>query len=157
MTAAVAAPREHPFRRAADLLGGRRVLGQEIDSWLDIHDLIVKGLPARALSHLVERVPGLKRPEMLEKAVGMSLRTYQRRKDKPDAALSREQGGRAWRFAELLAHATRVFKTEADAEEWFESEAYGLGWRKPIDLLSTPAGADIIETYLGRIEYGVYT
>jgi len=32
----------------------------------------------------------------------------------------------------------------------------GLDQRRPIDLLSTPAGVDTLETYLTRIEYGTY-
>jgi uncharacterized protein (DUF2384 family) len=28
---------------------------------------------------------------------------------------------------------------------------------RPIDLLSTPAGVELVETLLERIEYGVYT
>ena len=29
--------------------------------------------------------------------------------------------------------------------------------RKPIDLLSTPAGVESVEDHLTRLEYGVYT
>ena len=33
----------------------------------------------------------------------------------------------------------------------------GLDQRRPIDLMTTPAGLELVEDYLGRIEYGVYT
>lgn len=46
--------------------------------------------------------------ESLEKAVGMSLRTWQRRKETPNKPLSQEQSGRAWKFAEILAKATDI-------------------------------------------------
>jgi len=32
-----------------------------------------------------------------------------------------------------------------------------LDQRKPIDLLATHVGAEVVEEYLSRIEYGVYT
>jgi uncharacterized protein (DUF2384 family) len=32
----------------------------------------------------------------------------------------------------------------------------GLDNRKPIDLLATPAGTEMIETFLTRLDYGVY-
>ena len=31
------------------------------------------------------------------------------------------------------------------------------GSRRPIDLLSTPAGVKLVEEFLGRLKYGVYT
>jgi putative toxin-antitoxin system antitoxin component (TIGR02293 family) len=32
-----------------------------------------------------------------------------------------------------------------------------LDQRRPIDLLATPAGVQLVEDLLGRIQYGVYT
>ncbi len=87
----------------------------------------------------------------------MSLRTYQRQKAAPAKRLSREQSGRTWKFAEILARATAVFGSQAEAEQWLERPAVGLDQRCPIDLLTTPAGVQIVEDFLGRLEYGVYT
>lgn len=86
----------------------------------------------------------------------MSLRTYQRRKDAPAKPLSQEQSGRAWKFAEILTKATAVFGSQAEAERWLESPAIGLDQRRPLDLLSTPAGVELVEDHLARLEYGVY-
>ena len=61
----------------------------------------------------------LKNETIFEKAVGMSLRTFQRRKETPDKPLSVEQSGRAWSFAELFAKATAVLGAREDAERWF--------------------------------------
>jgi putative toxin-antitoxin system antitoxin component (TIGR02293 family) len=93
----------------------------------------------------------------LEKAVGISLRTYQRRKDALDKPLSPEQSGRAWKFAEILGRATELFGSQGEAEAWLERPAMALEQRKPIDLLSTPAGVGSVEDHLTRLEYGVYT
>ena len=141
--------------RTVSLLGGRRVLRQAVRSRLDAHDL----LHGAALTHLVEHVGVLRTSpqDSLEKAVGISLRTYQRRKEGPDRRLSPEQSGRAWKFAEILARATEVFGTQAEAEAWLDRSALALDGRKPIDLLSTPAGVRSVEELLTRLEYGVYT
>ena len=32
----------------------------------------------------------------------------------------------------------------------------GLNQRKPIDVLATPAGVELVEDFLVRLEYGVY-
>jgi putative toxin-antitoxin system antitoxin component (TIGR02293 family) len=60
------------------------------------------------------------------------------------------------KFAEIRARATELFGLQDAAERWLEAPAMGLDQRRPIDLLSTPAGVDTQETYLTRIEYGVY-
>ena len=88
------------------LLGGSRVLSRRLTSVLDAHELLLHGLPASALDHLVGNLVIIGKNESLEKAVGMSLRTWQRRKDTPSKPLSQEQSGRAWKFAEILAKAT---------------------------------------------------
>ncbi|QRG06858.1 DUF2384 domain-containing protein [Xanthobacter dioxanivorans] len=148
------APRD--LQKIAELLGGARVLSGHVNSALDAHELLLRGLPASALDHLVGHLRVLHKADSLEKAVGMSVRTYQRRKDTPSKPLSQEQSGRAWKFAEILAKATDVFGSQEEAEQWLERPAIGLDQRRPIDLLSTPAGIELVEDYLVRLEYGVY-
>jgi putative toxin-antitoxin system antitoxin component (TIGR02293 family) len=106
----------------------------------------------------VRNVAILRTPQhgSLEKAVGISLRTYQRKRDALDKPLSPEQSGRTWKFAEILARATAIFGSQAEAEQWLERPAIGLEQRRPIDLLSTPAGVETVEDHLTRLEYGVY-
>jgi putative toxin-antitoxin system antitoxin component (TIGR02293 family) len=144
--------------RTVELLGGQRTLHRTIQTPLDTHDLLQAGLPVRALNHLVSGVHMLRQSDhAMELAVGMSSRTYYRRKkDVGGKPLSREQSGRIWKFAEILARATELFGSQDAAERWLEAPATGLDQRRPIDLLSTPAGVGTLETYLTRIEYGVY-
>ncbi len=138
------------------LLGGTRILSRRLTSALDAHELLLHGLPASALEHLVGNLVVMGRNESLEKAVGMSLRTWQRRKDAPSKPLSQEQSGRAWKFAEILSKAIDVFGSQVEAEQWLERPAVGLDQRRPIDLLGTPAGVELVEDHLDRLEYGVY-
>jgi len=87
----------------------------------------------------------------------MSVRTLQRHKSAPDELLDVQQSGRAWKFAEILAKATRVLGSQEEAERWLKRPAIGLNQQRPIDLLTTPAGVKLVEEYLGRLEYDVYT
>ncbi|WP_117194321.1 type II RES/Xre toxin-antitoxin system antitoxin [Rhizobium terrae] len=144
------------LQKVAALLGGSRLLSRRLTSALDAHELLLHGLPASAVDHLVGQLVFIGKTESLEKAVGMSLRTWQRRKDAPSKPLSQEQSGRAWKFAEILTKATDIFGTQAEAEQWLERPAIGLDQRRPIDLLGTPAGVELVEDYLERLEYGVY-
>jgi putative toxin-antitoxin system antitoxin component (TIGR02293 family) len=147
----------HNFRRVTDLLGGVEVLDEAPSTELDVHDLLLRGLPSRALSSLLDSLIVLGKNQSLEQAVGISLRTYQRRSEQPDRPLSQEQSGRTWKFAEILALATNVFGSQEEAERWMERPAMALDQRRPIDLLATPAGIGLVETLLKRIDYGVYT
>jgi putative toxin-antitoxin system antitoxin component (TIGR02293 family) len=144
------------LRDIADLLGGPKVVGRYPADPLAAHEMLVRGLPNVAVKHLLAGMESLGR-ETVESAIGMSARTRQRREKYPTQALSQDQAGRTWKFAELLARATSVFGSRDAAEKWLAASAIGLDQRRPIELLSTPAGVELVEDYLGRIEYGVYT
>lgn len=144
------------LQQVADLLGGTAVLEHSLNDQLDAHKMLLEGLPRTALLHLVDNLVTLRLTPSLEKAVGMSLRTFQRRKGGPAKPLNREQSSRTWKFAEILAKATAVFGSQGEAERWLERPAMGLNQQCPIDLLATPAGVALVEEFLGRLEYGVY-
>lgn len=143
------------MQRVVRLLGGPPVLRDAPETFLDAHEMLVKGLPGGALDHLMGTLVILRR-DSLEKAIGMSLRTFQRRKTAPMKPLNLEQSGRTWKFAEILARATEVFGSQEEAERWLNRPATGLDQRRPIDLLATPAGIEMVEQFLTRLEYGVY-
>ncbi|TDE35445.1 type II RES/Xre toxin-antitoxin system antitoxin [Antarcticimicrobium sediminis] len=144
--------------RAYQLLGGRRVIKHQVRTSLDAHDMIVNGISSQALVHLVDTVNFLSSGDALNKAIGMSLRTLQRKKsDKGKGRLSAEYGSRAWRFAMILARATTVLGDQDSAESWMLAPAIGLDNRRPIDLLSSAVGAEAVEDYLALMEYGGYT
>jgi putative toxin-antitoxin system antitoxin component (TIGR02293 family) len=144
------------IERVADLLGGTKVLRHRLQDALDVHEFLSQGLPRAAVTHLFENVVLLRSPDLLEPALGMSLRTLQRFKVQPRKPLSKEQSGRAWKFAEILAKATEVLGSREEAEQWLERPAIGLEQRRPINLLATPAGVKLVEEFLARIDYGVY-
>jgi putative toxin-antitoxin system antitoxin component (TIGR02293 family) len=149
------APKE--LQQVSALFGGRETLRRAVRDPLDAHDLLVAGLPGDALLHLLGRLGALKSSPALEKALGMSLRTIQRRRERPDQVLDREQSSRTWKFAEILARATQILGSQEDAEDWLGRPAMGLDGRRPIELLETSAGTEIVEEFLTRLEYGVYT
>lgn len=146
----------HSLSEVVGLLGGQRMLRTRISSKLDVHEAIVKGLPGGALVHMVSHVRTLK-PADVTRAVGVSLRTVQRRTKSPRSRLNQEQSGRTWKFAEILAKASAVFGDQTKAEKWLAKPAMALDERRPVDLLSSPAGIEMVEQLLGRMEYGVYT
>lgn len=150
-------PVEHDIARTYALLGGRSTIRKPVRTSLEAHDLLMRGLPSSALLHLTQEITSLTSGNVLDKAIGISVRTLQRRKkDAPEAVLSVDQGNRTWKFAEILGRATEIFGSREAAEGWMNQPAIGLDQRKPIDLLATAVGVEALEDYLTRIEYGVY-
>ncbi len=140
----------------SDLLGGKQILGSALNTELDAHELLHQGMPRAALRSLIDKIRLITTDEAFE-ALGVSLRTLQRHKSEPNALLDVQQSGRAWKFAEILAKATRVLGSQDEAEQWLRRPAIGLDQERPIDLLTTPAGVKLVEDYLGRLEYDGYT
>jgi putative toxin-antitoxin system antitoxin component (TIGR02293 family) len=147
---------ESSLQAISDLLGGHRILGSTVKSELDAHALLHRGLPRGAVTSLLEKLHVIPFIAVSE-ALGVSLRTLQRHKSAPIALLDVQQSGRAWKFAEILTKATRVLGSQEEAEQWLERPAIGLDQQRPVDLLTTPAGVKLLEDYLGRLEYDVYT
>jgi putative toxin-antitoxin system antitoxin component (TIGR02293 family) len=145
------------YHLASNLLGGEQVLKRTLKGPEETHDLLVAGLPGRALHRLAEGMTVLNTTDMLEKGLGISLRTYQRSRKTPTKPLSTDQSARTWVFASILAQAIHVLGNRTSAENWLQQPAMALGQRRPIDLLVTPEGVDMVRVLLGRIEYSVYT
>ena len=151
-----AAPSRGSFMRIVRFLGGRQVFRKAITSKLDVHETILKGIPGGALIYMVKHIKTMAPADVVQ-AVGVSIRTVQRRTGAPHKPLSQEQSGRAWKFAEILTAATEVFGSQSEAEKWLTTPAMALDQRRPVDLLASPAGVEMVEQLLGRLEYGVYT
>jgi len=160
MTTALADPPEtdsgqSSVQLATELLGGRGVLHRQVATEEDAHELVVRGIPAEAMARLLAGVMSLSSTVLLA-TIGISDRSFARRKAAPKTRLPVDESERLWRFAEVLAHATRVFGSQAEAEQWLDRPATGLDRRKPIDLLRTHPGTHLVSEYLTRIEHGVY-
>lgn len=151
-----APPQPSTYEIASQLLGGKGVLKAVIETDEDAHRLVAHGLPVSAMLKLIDHVTYIGTDAILL-VLGVSPRSYARRKASRTAPLSLHESGRLWRFAELLALATRVFGSQEAAERWFEQPAIALSGERPIDMLATPPGARLVSETLTRMEYGVYT
>ena len=111
----------------------------------------MRGLPSRSVHLLLAALLILQRNPTLEKAMGVSLRTVQRKK-----ALNSDQSGSTLKFAEIVAKATELFGSQQEAEEWLQRPAMSLDHRRPIELLATQAGRELVEDFLTRLKFGAY-
>jgi len=150
---------ERELKRVEAWFGGPKVIRHKLRTKTDAHEVTLRGLPIRSVNHFLSALVILQWSGALEKALGVSQRTVQRRKAKALGwkALNYEQSGRTLKFAEIVAKATEVFGSQQKAEDWLQRPAMGLDDRRPIELLATPAGRELVEDFLTRLEYGVYT
>lgn len=138
------------------LLGGKSVFRERPEGTLGAHRLIESGIPSSAIVFLIGSMGIVGDSPALEAALGISRRTIQRKKG-TNEVLNRVQSGRTWKFAEILAKAIDVFGSQQEAEKWLNEPSIGLENYRPIELLTTPAGVEIVELFLDRVSSGVYT
>lgn len=119
-----------------------------------VHEALHAGLPRRALLRAMQWMP-VRNSELLP-IFGISERTYMRVRGEPDKRLDPEQSERLWRFAAVLAKAEDVLGSRQRAEEWMLSPAMALENRRPIELLTTHVGAQLVDEVIERMRYGVY-
>lgn len=122
-------------------------------SLVNIHEALHAGLPRRALLKAIPE--GIPMPEVLA-VFGISLRTFMRLKAEPSKRLDSNQSARVWRFAELLTKAEDVLGSPERAVEWMLEPAVALEKRRPIELLTTTVGTQLVEDVIERMRHGVY-
>ena len=140
---------------AIEFMGGRRLFKSLPQSRAEIHGALVKGLPYAVLVNIVDQLSALSADQIAD-AVGISARTLRRQKDQPDKPMPADLASKTWLFAETLAQASAVFGGRDAAERWMARPAMGLDGARPIELLRTLQGAELVTELLGRLEHGVY-
>jgi len=58
---------------------------------------------------------------------------------------------------EVTDSATRVLGSHDFAEHWLTLPALALDGQRPLDLMGTAPGVEVIKTLLIRLDFGVYT
>lgn len=149
------ASEERVYTSAAELLG---LKGKQAHpkSRLAVHGFLQAGLKGKVLADLRRHCHIVFVDEAVWPALGMSQRTVQRFEADREKPLSSDQSSRAWKLAEILARATPVFGSQEAAETWLSEPARALEGKKPIELLSTQPGTQLVEDLLQQIDYGVY-
>jgi putative toxin-antitoxin system antitoxin component (TIGR02293 family) len=121
---------------------------------LQTHDLVTKGIGVANLRRLMNAYLLLDNDQIC-KVIGASERTLQRAAEKAKP-LDTNVSDRAIRLASVTSQAIDVLGSQEAAERWLSSPALGLDGRKPIDLLQSTEGTDLVKTLLTRMDYDVY-
>ncbi|MEX3636122.1 antitoxin Xre/MbcA/ParS toxin-binding domain-containing protein [Paraburkholderia sp. BR14320] len=122
---------------------------------MQTHDLVVTGLPVALARDVTATYEIVSRNEVLQ-TIGVSEGTLQRGK-RSALALDSNASDRLIRLVVVTEHAIDVFGSKDAAERWLVTPALGIDGRKPLDLLRTSEGTELVKSFLTRIDYGVYS
>lgn len=128
-------------------------LGLEGVSGLLRLDKVQEGLPV-ATFHRFAETSGVALGDLAE-AVGISLRTVQRRRG-AGGRLDTGPSARLVRLADLYTRAAEVTGSDSLARQWMQTPREVFGGRTPFELAGSELGAREVEDLLLRIEYGVF-
>jgi putative toxin-antitoxin system antitoxin component (TIGR02293 family) len=117
-------------------------------------ELAVEGVSKASIDNLAVRL-GISKKKMAEEIFSLSVKTMERKA--PSEKLDKRTSSHAIEIAHLMHHAYQVFEDEEKVKHWMNTGNRALKTRKPIDLLETLSGINLVNDILGRIEEGVYS
>ena len=138
--------------RMQAFLGGAKILRRRASTLLELHDATKRGLHVLVIEALSKSL-NASRDELLE-VLAVSLRTLTRRQK--EGVLSPEESDRVLRLARVAAQSEEVLGGREDAVNWLHRANRSLGGHKPLELVGTDAGAELVVDVLGRLEHGVF-
>jgi putative toxin-antitoxin system antitoxin component (TIGR02293 family) len=108
-------------------------------------------LPYDSVDELKER--GFTNDELY--AIVAPRRTLARRKERGEE-LTATESDKVLRLQRISDMADRVFGNHEKAQRWLRSEIIALDGARPIDLLASETGANVVFEELIRIDYGMF-
>ncbi len=110
-------------------------------------------LPARSVKAFMQisKLP----KSQISKIIHISERTLER--NSPDKKLSTTASEKLLELSKLFFKGYEIFENEEKFRNWLQEESIALGRQKPIDLLQTSIGIELVSDELIRIEHGVFS
>ncbi|YCO02250.1 type II RES/Xre toxin-antitoxin system antitoxin [Vibrio sp. VNB-15] len=117
-------------------------------------DAVHKGFEPKVYRNIVERVK-LSQNEFQHVTL-IPVSTIKRRL-KNEERFNTQESDAIYRLAMLLKLATELFDDEERALGWMRENVYGLGGKRPLDMVSTTVDFEIVKDLIGRLEHGVFS
>ena len=136
--------------RVAQILGGKKLLGQNITTSSELEQVVAKGLPTQVAT-LINKQFYPKQPDLTYQLVP---RTTFNRKLKLRQPLPLEYSQKLERLARVYAFALEVWENSDDAREFLTKPHPMLEDRTPYQAAQTELGARQVEEILGRALFG---
>ena len=94
--------------------------------------------------------------EQWSKSLGINVRTFQRHKKAEKHTFNPNHSERIFDIAEVFNEGIEVFDSLDDFKEWLNSPSIPLGNNKPIEMLDSSYGKELVMEELSRIEHGIF-
>lgn len=117
-------------------------------------DAVHKGFKPKVYRNIIKRT-NLSQSEF-HNVTHIPLSTIKRRL-KNDERFNTQESDAIYRLAMLIKLATDLFSDEKRALEWMREGVYGLGGKRPLDMISTTVDFEIVKDLIGRVEHGVFS
>jgi putative toxin-antitoxin system antitoxin component (TIGR02293 family) len=133
------------------LLGGYEVIGHAARTDMDLYEISRNGLPKKALLHLAANLKVSLRA--MCQLLNVAERTIQRKADQDLLDCSTTE--QVLQLAEVFSRGQEVFGASARFQQWINTTNLALGGKRPMELLQSRFGMQMVLDELGRIEYGI--
>jgi putative toxin-antitoxin system antitoxin component (TIGR02293 family) len=110
-----------------------------------------KGIPARTVNDLILITNNKK--DFFADLLHISVKTLDRY-TKENKNFSPTNSEQVLKYFSLYEKSTELFGSIESFNRWLQMPNYGLFWEKPIDLMQTAGGVDLVMEELIRIEFG---
>ena len=139
------------FSKIIHELGGNRALDMPVRSEVELAASAERGVKKSALESIASQLD-LSVPQLVSilKIPSRSLR------EKKDNLLSPAASAHLMKLAELVARGKEVFGKEERLKAYLQSPIPALEGKKPVELLGSVMGIQLILDEFIRIEHGVY-
>jgi putative toxin-antitoxin system antitoxin component (TIGR02293 family) len=135
------------------ILGGQKVLGTRLQSRMDLVELANQGLTKVAVSNLARHLSlSLKDMAALLPITERSLQRYTARHH-----LNPTVSEQVLQIAGVLARGTEVFGGKDRFLAWANQPSTALSNKRPLELLGSRFGTDLVLDELGRMEHGIFS
>lgn len=126
----------------------------EIHSDFDLIRAGQSGIPKASIDELATHL-GISRKSMAEDILSVSVKTLERKAK--TAKMDKKSSSHALEIAKIMQHAYEVFEDEQKVKLWVNHSNKALDGKKPVQLLDTLTGLNMVNDILTRIEEGVYS
>ncbi len=134
--------------------GLSKLLGKPVTSSLQLVGFIERGFSFQTLERF-HRETGLPM-ELLAAAIGISPRTFSRRKK--EKKLTSSESDRLVSISRLFALTVELFEGNKEKSfQWFLNQNRALGNLSPLQMAATETGSREVENLIGRLEHGVFS
>ncbi len=118
----------------------------------ELVNAVRKGISYKSFDKLTKRVPFLAKE--WARFLNISTKTLERHKEE-QRDFKPVQGEKIVLIYQLMLYGYEVFEDWDNFFHWIKERNVALGNEKPMNLLDTNIGIDIIKKELGRIEHGI--